>query len=86
MREQTKTLREESYPKTKNVTLDITGLRVEMLGPAAAYVTCKWKQSQESEGKLENASGRMTLIFRKIGKRDGIRSRRHAGHHELSIA
>ena len=63
-----KKLREESYPKTKNVTLDITGLRVEMLGPAAAYVTCKWKQSQESEGKLENASGRMTLIFRKIGK------------------
>jgi ketosteroid isomerase-like protein len=56
------------YAKTKNVSLDISGLRVEMLGPTAAYVTCKWKQSQEYDGDLENASGRMTLIFRKIGK------------------
>lgn len=60
--------REAAYAKTKNVSLDITGLRVEMLGPAAAYVTCKWKQSQEYEDKLETASGRMTLVFRKIGK------------------
>ena len=57
-----------SYAKVSNVTLDITGLRVEMLGPKAAYVTCKWKQSQENEGKLENAAGRMTLIYRLIGK------------------
>lgn len=57
-----------SYAKTKNVTLDVTGLRVELLSPAAAYVTCKWKQTQEYEGKLENASGRMTLVFKKIGK------------------
>lgn len=60
--------REAAYAKTKNVSLDITGLRVEMLGPTAAYVTCKWKQSQEFEDKLETASGRMTLVFRKIGK------------------
>jgi ketosteroid isomerase-like protein len=63
-----KGLREESYAKTKNVTLDVTGLRVEMLSPTSAYVTCKWKQSQEYDGNLENASGRMTLVFRKIGK------------------
>jgi ketosteroid isomerase-like protein len=63
-----KTNRESSYAKTKNVALDITGLRVEMLGPAAAYVTCKWKQSQEYDGKLESASGRMTLVFKLIGK------------------
>lgn len=63
-----KTVRQEGYAKTKNVTLDVTGLRVEMLGPSAAYVTCKWKQSQEYDGKLESASGRMTLIFRRIGK------------------
>ena len=63
-----KTNRELSYAKTKNVTLDVTGLRVEMLGPTAAYVTCKWKQSQEYDGKLESASGRMTLIFKLIGK------------------
>lgn len=60
--------REAAYAKTKNVSIDVTGLRVEMLGPSAAYVTCKWKQSQEYEDKLESASGRMTLIFRKIGK------------------
>jgi hypothetical protein len=39
-----------------------------MLGKTAAYVTCKWKQTQENEGKLEDASGRMTLIFRLIGR------------------
>lgn len=60
--------RDASYAKTKNVTIDITGLRVEMLGKDAAYVTCKWKQSQEYDGNLESASGRMTLIFRLIGK------------------
>lgn len=63
-----KTNRDASYAKTKNVALDITGLRVEMLGSAAAYVTCKWKQSQEYDGKLESASGRMTLVFKLIGK------------------
>jgi ketosteroid isomerase-like protein len=57
-----------TYPKIKNVTLDVTGLRVEMLSKTAAYVSCKWKQSQEFEGKLENSSGRMTLIYKLIGK------------------
>ena len=57
-----------SYAKVSNVTLDVTGLRVEMLGKTAAYVSCKWKQTQENDGKLENASGRMTLVFRLIGK------------------
>lgn len=60
--------RESLYAKTKNVTLDITGLRVEMLGTGSAYVTCKWKQTQEYNGKLESASGRMSLVFRLIGK------------------
>jgi ketosteroid isomerase-like protein len=59
---------DSTYAKVSNVTLDITGLRVEMLGKTAAYVSCKWKQSQEFEGKLENAAGRMTLVFRLIGK------------------
>jgi len=60
--------RESLYAKTKNVSLDITGLRIEMLGKTAAYATCKWKQNQEFDGKLENASGRMTLVFKLIGK------------------
>ncbi|HEY0428067.1 MAG TPA: nuclear transport factor 2 family protein [Pyrinomonadaceae bacterium] len=63
-----KSNRESAYSKTASVTLDITGLRVEMLGKDAAYVTCKWKQQQEYNGKVETASGRMTLVFRLIGK------------------
>jgi ketosteroid isomerase-like protein len=66
--EEMKRQRVEAYSKLKNVSIDITGLRIEMLGTSAAYVTCKWKQEQENEGKLENASGRMTLVFKKIGK------------------
>ncbi len=60
--------REASYANISNISLDVTGLRVEMLGKDSAYVTCKWKQQQESNGKLESASGRMTLVFRLIGK------------------
>ena len=56
------------YAKLSNVTLDVTGLKIQMLGPKDAYVTCKWKQSQENEGKLENSSGRMTLVLKLIGK------------------
>ena len=57
-----------SYAKVSNVTLDITGLRVELLGKTAAYVSCKWKQTQENNGTVENAAGRMTLVFKLIGK------------------
>lgn len=57
-----------SYAKTSNVTLEITGLRVEMLGANAAYVSCKWKQSQEFEGNLESSAGRMTLIYKQVGR------------------
>jgi ketosteroid isomerase-like protein len=65
---QMKENRESMYSKIKNVTLETTGVRVEMLSPTAAYVSFKWKQTQEHEGKLESASGRTTLIFKKIGK------------------
>lgn len=57
-----------SYAKITNVTLEITGLRIEMMGTTGAYVSCKWKQTQENSGKLEDASGRMTLIYKLIGK------------------
>jgi len=66
--ENMKNNRESLYEKTKNASLEVTGLRIEMLGRNAAYVTCKWKQSQEFDGKLESASGRMTLVFKVIGK------------------
>ncbi len=60
--------RKNLYANTANVSLETTGVRVEILGPTAAYVSCKWKQSQEYKGKLETASGRMTLVLKKIGK------------------
>lgn len=59
---------ESTFAKVKNVTLDITGLRVEMLGKTSAYLSCKWKQTQEYDGKLEDSSGRMTLIYKLVGK------------------
>ena len=63
-----KSVNEQIYARLSNVSLEITGLRVRMLGKTAAYVSCKWKQSQENNGKLENASGRMTLVYKLIGK------------------
>lgn len=60
--------RESLYEKTSKVTLDITGWRVEMLGKDTAYATCKWKQTQEFNSKPESASGRMTLVFKLVGK------------------
>ena len=59
--------RKSSYADRTNVTLDVTGLRVEILSPTSAYVSCKWKQTQEYKGELECSTGRMTLIFKKIG-------------------
>lgn len=61
--------REASYSKVSNVSLEITGLKIEMLAANSAYVTCKWKQAQEYDGKLETASGRMTLVFKLINKK-----------------
>ena len=60
--------REASYKNVANVSLEPTGVKIEMLGANSAYLTCKWKQQQEYNGKLETASGRMTLVFQKIGK------------------
>ena len=66
--QQMKDNRTSSFAKTKNVSLEPTGVRVELLSPTSAYVSFKWKQQQEYNGKLETASGRMTLVFQKIGK------------------
>ena len=66
--EEMKKQRENLYVNTKDVTLDITGLRIEMLGTTSAYVSCKWKQTQVYKEKMEEASGRMTVVFKLIGK------------------
>ena len=59
--------RASSYPEIKDVKLDVRDVNVTMLGRDAALVTCIWTQSQNYKGTPETASGRMTLVFRKIG-------------------
>jgi ketosteroid isomerase-like protein len=60
--------RESSYPELKNVKLEIKDRAITMLGRDGAVVTCLWTQSQVYKGTPETASGRMTLVFRRIGK------------------
>ena len=65
--DQLKQNREGSYPEMKDVKLDVKDLRVTMLGHDAALITCQWTQSMTFRGTPETDSGRMTIVFRKIG-------------------
>ena len=65
--EQVRKNRESSYPEIKDVKLDVRDVSVTMLGPTGAVVTCQWTQSQNYKGAPETASGRMTLVFKRIG-------------------
>jgi ketosteroid isomerase-like protein len=66
--EQMRKNRESSYPEMKNVVLDVRDVHVTMLGRDAALITCLWTQSQTFRGADETASGRMTIVFRQVGK------------------
>lgn len=66
--DQLKTNREASYPHMKDVKLDVRDLRVTMLGTTSALITCQWTQSMTFNGAPETDTGRMTIVFRKIGK------------------
>ena len=66
--DQMKTNRESSYSKIKDVKLDVRDVRVTILGRDAALITCQWTQSMTFDGKPETDTGRMTIVFRKIGK------------------
>ena len=66
--EQLKQNREASYPEMKDVKLEVKDLRVTMLGRDAALITCQWTQSMTFRGTPETDTGRMTIVFRKIGK------------------
>src|SRR6185369_16297237 len=59
--------RESSYPEIKDVKLDVREVSVTMLGTSGAVVTCLWTQSQNYKGAPETASGRMTLVFKRVG-------------------
>lgn len=66
--EQNRKNRESSYPRIKNTKLETRDVRVTMLGNGGALVTFLWKQTREFDGKAESASGRTTLVYKKIGK------------------
>ncbi len=59
--------RESSYPDIKDVKLDVKDVHVVMLGTGGAVVTCSWNQSQTYKGTPETVSGRMTLVFKRVG-------------------
>ena len=65
--EQMRENRESSYPEAKDVKLDVHDVHVLMLGRDGAVVTCLWNQSQTFKGTPESASGRMTLVFKRVG-------------------
>jgi ketosteroid isomerase-like protein len=59
--------RESSYPQIKDAKLEVRDKAVHMLGRDGALVTCQWKQTQTYKGTPETATGRMTLVFKRIG-------------------
>jgi hypothetical protein len=66
--EQMRSNRESSYPDMKNVRLDVRDLAVTMLGRDGAVVTCQWTQEQTYKDVPEMATGRMTLVFKRVGR------------------
>jgi len=65
--EQMRKNRESSYPKLKDVKLEMRDLRVQMLGRDGAVANFLWTQSQTYDGTPESVTGRTTLVFRRIG-------------------
>jgi ketosteroid isomerase-like protein len=65
--EQVRKNRESSYPELKDVKLDVRDVSVTMLGKDGAVVSCLWTQTQTFKGAPETASGRMTLVFKRVG-------------------
>ncbi|HWS88924.1 MAG TPA: SgcJ/EcaC family oxidoreductase [Pyrinomonadaceae bacterium] len=65
--EQARSNRESLYAKVSDVKLDVRDVRVKTLGPSAALVTCLWEQSQTAEGQPERATGRLSIVYQKVG-------------------
>ena len=59
--------RQSLYAKVSDVKLDVRDVRVKTLGPAGAVVTCLWEQSQTADGQPERATGRLTIVYQKVG-------------------
>jgi ketosteroid isomerase-like protein len=59
--------RESSAKDVKDVKLDVREVSITMLGRDGAVVHALWTQSQNYKGTPESATGRMTLVFRRVG-------------------
>ena len=59
--------RESSIKDVKNVKLEVRDVSITMLGRDGAVVNALWTQSQDYKGTPETATGRMTLVFRRVG-------------------
>jgi ketosteroid isomerase-like protein len=66
--EQMRKNRESSYREMKDTKLDVRDVSISMLGTTGAVVSCLWTQSQTYKGTPETATGRMTLVFKRVGK------------------
>jgi hypothetical protein len=58
---------ESSYSKLKDVKVESRDVRTQMLGRDGAVVSFLWTQSQTYNDTPETATGRTTLVFRRIG-------------------
>lgn len=65
--DQVRSNRASSYPDMKDVRLEVRDVNVQMLGRDGAFVMCSWTQSQTFRGKPESATGRLTVVFHRIG-------------------
>jgi len=65
--EQARSNRESLYAKVSDVKLDVRDVRVKTLGPSGALVTCLWEQTQTADGQPEHATGRLTIVYQKVG-------------------
>jgi uncharacterized protein (TIGR02246 family) len=65
--EQARSNRQSLYAKVKDVKLDVRDVHVRLLGTTAALVTCLWDQTQAADGQPEHATGRLTIVYQKIG-------------------
>lgn len=65
--EQMRKNRESSIKDVKNVKLEVRDVSITMLGRDGAVVNALWTQSQDYKGQPETATGRMTIVFRRIG-------------------
>lgn len=58
---------ESAYAKLKDVKVESRDVRTQMLGRDGAVISFLWTQSQTYNDTPETATGRTTLVFRRIG-------------------